>query len=160
MESEFLAGETAESVIPEFQAKYRWLSNFWGCDILSADGRRFATVEHAFQWTKFLGVAGAEKVRDSIANASSPANAKRIASQFKYLARPDWLDIRIEVMRRLLRQKFARGSELAAKLLATGDAELVEGNRWRDFFWGVCDGRGENWLGKLLMEIRSELRLS
>lgn len=42
--------------------------------------------------------------------------------------------------------------------MLTGDAELIEGNNWGDTFWGVCNGRGENMLGKLLMEIRDYLR--
>jgi predicted NAD-dependent protein-ADP-ribosyltransferase YbiA (DUF1768 family) len=43
-------------------------------------------------------------------------------------------------------------------LLETGDAELIEGNDWGDTFWGVCGGKGNNFLGKLLMEVRKELR--
>jgi predicted NAD-dependent protein-ADP-ribosyltransferase YbiA (DUF1768 family) len=60
-------------------------------------------------------------------------------------------------MRDLLRQKFAH-PELRRLLLATGDAELVEGNTWGDRFWGVCAGRGQNHLGRLLMAIRAEIR--
>lgn len=41
---------------------------------------------------------------------------------------------------------------------STGDVELVEGNWWGDRFWGVCDGVGENRLGRCLMEVRKELR--
>uniref|UniRef100_UPI00345E83CD NADAR domain-containing protein n=1 Tax=uncultured Duncaniella sp. TaxID=2768039 RepID=UPI00345E83CD len=49
---------------------------------------------------------------------------------------------------------------LAEKLIATGDAELVEGNYWHDTVWGVCDGVGENHLGKILMRVREELKNS
>ena len=63
-----------------------------------------------------------------------------------------------EVMRGLLARKFAPGTELAARLLATGDAQLVEGNTWGDRFWGVCRGQGRNQLGQLLMERRDQLR--
>ena len=61
-------------------------------------------------------------------------------------------------MKILLRQKFG-DAWLRAKLLATGDAELIEGNYWHDTFWGMCNGKGENHLGRLLMEVRSELRV-
>ena len=61
------------------------------------------------------------------------------------------------LMKRLLKMKFAI-PELKEMLLATGDEELVEGNYWRDTIWGVCDGVGENHLGKMLMEIREDLR--
>ena len=56
----------------------------------------------------------------------------------------------------VIRQKF-NNPELKEKLIATGDAELIEGNPWGDTFWGVCEGKGENHLGKILMKIRSEL---
>jgi hypothetical protein len=48
--------------------------------------------------------------------------------------------------------------ELKTKLLATGDAELIEGNWWGDVYWGVCNGEGRNELGKILMQVRDELR--
>jgi predicted NAD-dependent protein-ADP-ribosyltransferase YbiA (DUF1768 family) len=61
-------------------------------------------------------------------------------------------------MRELLRQKFAKPSILADRLIDTGNCQLIEGNYWGDTFWGVCKGKGENWLGKLLMEIRAEIQ--
>lgn len=50
-----------------------------------------------------------------------------------------------------------------SKLLATGGQELIEGNRWHDTFWGRCvcercKGTGQNWLGRLIMQVREELR--
>lgn len=72
--------------------------------------------------------------------------------------REDWEAIKIDVMRYCLQEKFSAGSDLAAKLIATGDCELVEGNTWGDVFWGVCRGTGENRLGRLLMERREELK--
>ena len=60
-------------------------------------------------------------------------------------------------MEDFLRQKFT-DSDLKEKLLATGDAELIEGNHWGDVIWGVCNGIGENNLGKLLMNIRNDLK--
>lgn len=49
-------------------------------------------------------------------------------------------------------------SDLRKKLLATGDAELVENNTCGDVFWGICDGVGENHLGKILMLVRDRLK--
>jgi predicted NAD-dependent protein-ADP-ribosyltransferase YbiA (DUF1768 family) len=61
-------------------------------------------------------------------------------------------------MRELLREKFWQEPERSV-LLATGDVELIEGNWWGDQFWGQCPvGKGENWLGRLLMELRRDLR--
>ena len=64
---------------------------------------------------------------------------------------------KFHLMKRLLKMKFAI-PELKEMLLATGDEELVEGNYWHDTIWGVCNGVGENHLGKMLMEIRKELK--
>lgn len=50
------------------------------------------------------------------------------------------------------------GTELGEKLLATGVVNIEEGNSWGDTFWGVCEGHGENHLGKLIMEQRDALR--
>jgi ribA/ribD-fused uncharacterized protein len=71
--------------------------------------------------------------------------------------RPDWEDVKIDIMRQVLKSKFTQNPELKAQLIATGDAELIEGNNWNDRFWGVCRGKGQNHLGKLLMEVRAEL---
>ncbi len=60
-------------------------------------------------------------------------------------------------MHSVLRAKFAV-PELRDALLATGDAELVEGNTWSDVYWGVCGGRGRNQLGRTLMRIRDDIR--
>ena len=68
---------------------------------------------------------------------------------------------KFNLMRPLLKKKFDNNHpELQQKLLATGDEELVEGNYWGDTIWGVCEGVGENHLGKMLMEIRTELKKS
>ena len=64
--------------------------------------------------------------------------------------RPDWENIKINVMASLVAQKFMQ-PHLRDMLLATGDAKLIEGNTWGDRFWGQCSGVGENQLGKILM---------
>ena len=61
-------------------------------------------------------------------------------------------------MRQILAKKFTPTNELGQRLIATGDAELIEGNTWGDTIWGVCDGKGDNMLGKILMERRAHLQ--
>ncbi len=144
----------APAPIESFFGKYRFLSNFYPSPIVGKNDKEYPTVEHAFQAAKFPdGSSAHEQVRF----APTPGDAKRLGRTLGP-PRADWDEIRVEVMRRLLRLKFYPGSKLANKLEATGDAELVEGNTWGDQFWGVCGGIGENWLGKLLMEHRSQLR--
>ena len=60
-------------------------------------------------------------------------------------------------MASLLFAKFAQ-PELRKLLCETGDADLVEGNTWGDKFWGVCEGKGKNMLGLLLMQVRAAAR--
>jgi predicted NAD-dependent protein-ADP-ribosyltransferase YbiA (DUF1768 family) len=73
-------------------------------------------------------------------------------------AKPDGERARIGVMRDLLAQKFAANTPLAVQLDRTGNERLVDGNTRNDTFWGVCNGLGQNWLGRLLMAQRAALR--
>lgn len=136
--------------IESFQGEHRFLSNFWHVYV-RYDGELYPTVEHAYQAAKTLN----PEFRMAIATATT-GEAKRMGRQVPM--RADWDSIKIDVMRDLLRQKFTEEPELRDLLLATGDAELIEGNTWGDYFWGVCNGEGQNNLGKLLMEIRDGLR--
>ena len=136
-------------MINSFDGKYAFLSNFYEHPI-SNGTLTFPTNEHYFQAMKTTDHA----TRVTIAHASTPGEAKRMGR--KVDLRPDWEEIKLQVMETALRLKFA-DPELAAMLKATGDEELVEGNWWNDTFWGVCNGVGENNLGKLLMKIRAEL---
>ena len=63
-------------------------------------------------------------------------------------------------MLQIVRAKFAQNPDLAARLLRTGDRKLIEGNTWHDVFWGMDlnTGQGENHLGRILMQVREEMR--
>jgi hypothetical protein len=69
--------------------------------------------------------------------------------------RADWEKIKLNVMYTCLKLKFADPA-LKQKLLDTGSTQLVEGNWWGDVFWGVCNKKGQNHLGQLLMQVRNE----
>ncbi len=143
-------GAEEMTVIDSFSGEHRFLSNFFPCD-MDVAGVRYPTLEHAFQAEKTTVSAEREIVRA----AKTPGQAKALGR--RVTLREGWNEMRVDVMRELLRIKFS-SKVLRAELLATGDAKLVEGNHWNDRFWGVCKGKGENWLGKLLMELREELR--
>lgn len=61
-------------------------------------------------------------------------------------------------MYNLVSNKFTNHSHLSEQLLMTGDVPLIEGNTWGDTTWGVYNGTGTNWLGKILMEVRTSLK--
>lgn len=137
-------------MINSFRDKYFFLSNFYHCWVM-LDGKYYPSVEHAYQAAKTLDPIEREKIK----NASNPGTAKRLGRVCTH--RSDWKKIKVDIMTDLVRQKFIRSHDLAEKLLSTGSEELVEGNTWGDTFWGVYRGRGENHLGKILMQVRREL---
>lgn len=135
----------------------RPLSNFWPAET-TFRGHTYPTSEHAYQAAKATSAAD----HDRVAGAATPDEAKRLGQEIA--ARPDWLQVRVEVMSDVLRAKFAPGTAAAQHLLATGDAPLIEGNTWHDNVWGDCRcggprcaEPGTNQLGLLLMELRDEI---
>ena len=72
--------------------------------------------------------------------------------------RPNWEEKKVSIMREIVLAKFTQNEELGRKLVKTGSAVLQEGNYWGDTFWGICKGKGGNWLGRILMEVREELQ--
>lgn len=72
--------------------------------------------------------------------------------------RPDWEEVKYDVMYEIVKAKFIQNPDLKEKLLSTGDEYLVEGNHWGDRTWGQVNGVGKNWLGKILMKVREELK--
>lgn len=85
-----------------------------------------------------------------------PGQAKRLGKNLPL--RADWEEVKNQVMYEICLAKFTQNPTLGRLLLQTGDEELIEGNTWGDTHFGVCDGIGENVLGKVLMKIREELK--
>ena len=117
-------------------------------------GRVWPTSEHYFQAQKFAGTEHEDLVRQ----AKSPMIAARMGRKREWPLRKDWERAKDDIMREALQAKFTQHPSLRSLLLATGDAELIE-HTTRDRYWADGgDGTGENRLGKLLMELRAELR--
>jgi len=98
-----------------------------------------------------------EKDRQYVADAADPRSAKRRGR--KITCRPDWDNIRIDEMGKIVYLKFAQNKDLQDWLCATDDAVLIEGNWWKDDYWGMVkdsegNWKGENYLGRLLMAVR------
>lgn len=141
--------------IESFTANYRFLSNFFPTAKPIVFGTlAFPSTEHAYQAAKFLDLELRKRFL-----TGTPGSAKRLADKLRKEGklRADWTNIRESLMLHFLRQKFYQ-TDLMLPLLETGDAELIEGNCWHDTFWGVCNGKGSNKLGKLLMQVREECR--
>jgi hypothetical protein len=134
--------------ISNFNNEYSFLSNYYSCQVFY-EGMKFLSAETAFQAAKTCCIGE----RNKFVNLQ-PNEAKKLGRKIKL--RVDWEDIKQGVMYACLKSKFSDPA-LKQKLLDTGDAELEEGNWWNDTYWGICNGVGENHLGKLLMKLRKEL---
>lgn len=147
-----------QDAISGLQGPYRFLSNFHPSPMvfnLEAEDQTLSvkspTAEHACQASK------AAVIKDGLAilRCETPGDAKRAGRRVRH--RPDWDQAKLSIMRRIVAAKFRQNPELARRLLATGQARLVETNTWNDTFWGVYRGQGQNHLGKILMDIRNNL---
>lgn len=145
---------TTISTIDSFRGKYYFLSNFFPAEV-TYNGLTYQNNEAAFQAQKTYSKE--ERIEFT---TLEPRDAKRRGRRVRL--RKDWEQVKDRVMEEIVRAKFSQNEELKEQLLATGDAQLVEGNRWNDRYWGVDirSGVGENHLGKILMKVRSELRIS
>ncbi len=138
---------------------YGWLSNFERTPF-EVDGILYPTNEHYYQSEK----ANNHIMNLYIRNAPSATVAMVLGRQLehnKYLQKhmiKDWDSKKKDVMLKGLRYKF-HDPILKKLLLSTGDTLLHEDNP-EDFYWGIADGTGESWLGKLLMQVREEVRTS
>jgi len=131
--------------ITRFFGEYRWLSNFWPC-VVVLDGVEYPSVENAYQAAKTTSPS--ERV---VFETCAAGQSKRLGKSVTL--RADWDDVKVSIMKYLIAQKFSN-PELAEKLAKTGDADIIEGNNWGDTFWGVCNGKGLNTLGHLIMDQR------
>lgn len=147
-----MSNQNGDELIDRFFGQYRFLSNFWPCEI-EFEGIIYPSIEHAYVAAKTTD----QRIRAQIAAIAKPGAVKKFGRTI--VLRDDWEQSKIGFMRQFVAQKFAPGTELAQKLLDTGTRHLEEGNTWGDKFWGVCNGEGLNWLGRILMSQRIELKL-
>lgn len=144
-----LLNKSEDVTIDKFHGQYDFLSNFHPATVLF-EGLYYANSEAAFQAAKALDV-GTRKFFVNMPPNLAKSEGRRL------VLRKDWEQVKDKVMEDIVRDKFTRNKVLGRQLIATGDTELIEGNWWRDTYWGVCDGKGLNKLGKILMKVRSEL---
>lgn len=161
--------------------QHTFLSNFYAVPIIYQN-RLYSSVEQAYLRQKFdseqlaklnskqkrelneiLLIKGIIIQQSNFSKAFNDFNypagvLKRFSKKLKEWGMEDknWDDKRLNLMIELLIQKYSNES-LMQKLLETGDKFLIEGNTWNDTFWGVCNGQGRNYLGRILMNIREKI---
>jgi ribA/ribD-fused uncharacterized protein len=154
------------SYINSFRGRFVFLSNFYPCRI-EHKGITYPSVEHYYVALKVTGMQFIDGVyytgadfRELIARVIDAGDVKKLGRRVK--VRSDWEEKKLEFMEWGVREKF-KDPNLSEMLLDTGDLELIEGNNWHDVYYGKCychkcNGSGENYLGKILMKIREELK--
>ena len=134
-----------------YEQEFYVLSNFSAFRV-RYQGVDYDTAEHAYQAQKFDGNM---EMQALIRYSRSAHEAFKAAETGAPWRRADWNDVKLGIMRQIIRAKFEQHEYVRRKLRETGSRELVE-DSWRDAFWGIGpNGDGENWLGKLWMELRA-----
>lgn len=135
-----------KKTVTRFREEYEFLSNFSPSPIVLG-GVQYFCAESAFQAIKL------ENKADRKMFSGINGRDARILGRNVHL-RSDWEQIKLDVMRWVIRAKFEQNPKLKAKLMATKGMILQEGNGWGDTFWGMTEGVGQNWLGRIIMEYR------
>lgn len=136
-------------IIDNFRDNHFFLSNFYPTEF-EFDGITYKNSEAAFQAQKVTS-----KEARRVFGKMLPNEAKKRGRWVNL--RSDWESIKDQVMYEVCKAKFSNPA-LANKLIATGDAILIEGNNHGDTYWGQVNGSGYNKLGQILMKIREEIK--
>ena len=153
----------SSAVFHKTREKHGGLSNMAAGFPLKVAGISIRTSEALYQACRFPHIPEAQ--REIIAERS-PMTAKMRSKPWRSETRPDWMDVRVRVMRWALRVKLTQNWDLfSTELLETGDRDIVEKKTKRADFWGAKveeDGSfyGKNVLGRLLMELRDQVEKS
>ena len=136
-----------ENNIKGFFGEYRWLSNFHSTPVFF-EGILYPSTENAYQAAKCAALSEKQQFI-----TCSPSDAKKLSKTV--LIRENWDSFKYDVMSAIVFDKFYRDYDLRIKLLDTENKYLEETNHWGDTYWGVCNERGQNKLGKIIMGIRT-----
>jgi ribA/ribD-fused uncharacterized protein len=149
--------DKSKNEIRGFRGDYWFLSNFYPCTIVH-DGFAYMNLEAAFQAAKCADLTERAQFQNL-----QPKEAKALGKTIQL--RKDWDNIKLFILKELIILKFISNPGLLASLLETGDAMLVEDNRWHDNYYGNCicprcyDIQGLNYLGYFLMQYRDRINL-
>lgn len=128
-----------------------YMSNFYRARIF-IEGKWWDTIEHYYQALKTCDLDEQDRVR----KAKTPKEARELGQ--KVQLRSDFDILKDSIMKKCVLAKFVQHHDIREQLLATNDEILIEDSPV-DYYWGCgADGSGKNMLGKILMEVRGELR--
>lgn len=139
--------------ITDFRAQYEFLSNNFISPVFY-EGILYPSVTHAFHAARSNDIT----TRKAIVNAENFESVLRIATRIE--DHESWPNVKLQIMEKLIRDKFRRSSELLKKLQATGNREIVNTyyeETKSNLFWGSVDSKGQNHIGRILMTIRKDI---
>nr|WP_256821808.1 NADAR domain-containing protein [Enterococcus mundtii] len=157
MDDSSKTNHSSKGTIDSFRGDFFYLSNFSNYPI-TYEGITYKNNEAAFQAAKLATNTTIDsKTKLTRQNFSDMTGRQAKEAGKRVSLRSDWENIKLQVMKDICKAKFTQNKSLKEKLIQTGNAPIIENNSWGDTFWGVSNKDGENHLGKILMEIRSEL---
>ena len=128
-----------------------YMSNFYKAKFF-LNGKWWISTEHYYQAMKALDPIERESVRQTL----KPKEARELGQ--KITLRPDFDSVKDTIMKECVLAKFVQHQDLMMRLFASSAEELIEDSPV-DWYWGCGkDGTGKNMLGKILMEVREDLR--
>jgi ribA/ribD-fused uncharacterized protein len=130
--------------------EYGYMSNFYRSKQI-VDGKEYITNEHWYQSQKAVDPVIREWIRLSPTPHGAMMAGRSLRKKEVY---PEWDKIKFDVMKKGIYLKFSQNEEIRNKLLSTGDVNIHEDSP-TDMVWGI---KGQDMLGKILMEVREELR--
>lgn len=147
-----------------FHSEHAWLSNFYPCDF-ELQGIPFRSAEQAYQYIRALRL-NEPQAAELVLRSKTAKLAKQLGNGITHTT-DQWDADKIDVMRKIITEKFNQNFELGGKLISTGQSTLIEATI--DGFWGakasissksIKNGTwmGANFLGKILAEVRDDLR--
>ncbi len=137
------------------------LSNMCSGYSIRVGGNEFLTSEALYQACRFNKNGEIQRL---IQRERSPMSAKMKSKKYRSeFTRLDWDEVRVDIMDWCLRMKLkCNWEKFGGLLLSLGDKEIIEDSH-KDRFWGCVlndEGvfEGKNILGKLLVNLRDELK--
>lgn len=142
-------------------------SNFYSAAFI-LDNYTYSNSEQAFMHLKALHFNDLDHA-NLILNTSNPAQAKAYGRGVKNFDVIEWHSVSYDYMYRVNKAKYEQNYKLKQLLLSTKGKELVECNP-KDYIWSCgyiatdtralnkSEWKGKNWLGRVLMDVRSSLK--
>lgn len=116
-------------------------------------GVRYQTAEHAYHCQRYVDPAILSEIQD----ARSAYIAWQLSQKYKSKQVSDFDAQKVEIMKEICRAKVEQHEDVKEALIESGTDVIIK--NYPDEFWGIgMDGSGQNWMGKIWMQLREEIK--